>query len=93
MLAILPAFISFFVPGMSGLAAFSALRALRVLTLLKGTRLGVGAMFLVNGFKNERKELAIVATMATFLVFIFALMIFQIEQEANPDISTFGDAL
>ncbi|MGD2033987.1 MAG: ion transporter [Bacteroidales bacterium] len=87
LLAILPAFVGFFVVGAHSLLIIRAFRLLRVFRVLKISRYSSAGKILVNALVASRDKIGVfLFTIATIILFIGTLM-YLIEGEANGFIS------
>ncbi|GAB5506602.1 MAG: hypothetical protein Rhirs2KO_17650 [Rhizobiaceae bacterium] len=87
LLSIVPFLLGFLLPWFGlDLRALRTLRLFRLFRLLKVARYSRAAERLTAAWKSVREEVAIFAVVATVLLYACALVVYQFEHEAQPDV-------
>ncbi|MBO6632981.1 MAG: potassium channel family protein [Parvibaculum sp.] len=87
LLSIVPFLLGFLLPWFGlDLRALRTLRLFRLFRLLKVARYSRAAERLTAAWKSVREEVSIFAVVATVLLYACALVVYQFEHEAQPDV-------
>ncbi len=88
--AVIPALVGIFLPGTS----WSSLKVLRILRLLKLARFLKSFNFIIEATRKKKSELSISMQILLLLTFILSVLLFQVENAAQPDeFSSIGQAM
>jgi len=82
-LAIMPTYISLFVPGSQYLLVIRILRVLRIFRVLKLVQFIAEAQFMMHAFKSSGRKLAVFFATVITLVVIFGSVMYIVEGEAH----------
>lgn len=92
LIAILPTLLIVLLPGVSAVANIGFLRVVRVVRVLRFYRFTQDAEFFFGTISdNALRALKLLLTVLV-LLFVSAGLFYSVEQAANPEVATFGDA-